>query len=84
MTVSDEQTAAALTTDEAAGRSREDAGALQTVWVGTGGPDAALQAVRVEPARKPLQLAVAQEAVALEEPEERRGEWMAEKLEKQN
>lgn len=59
-----------LTTDEAAGRSREDAGALQTLWVGTGGADTGLQAVKVEPDGQPLQLAVAQEAVTVEEAED--------------
>lgn len=77
MAISEKQTPPALTTDEAAGRSCEDAGALQTLRVGTGGADAGLQAVRMKPAGQPLQLAVAQEAVALEEAEDgggKRGE----------
>lgn len=75
MTISEKQP---LTTDEAAGRSREDAGALQALRVGTGGADSGLEAVRMKPAGQPLQLAVAQEAVALEEAEEGSGREVSE------
>lgn len=69
-----------LTADEAAGRSGEDAAALQTLRVGAGGADAGLQAVKVEPDGQPLQLAVAQEAVAVEEPEDGSGSEASECL----
>lgn len=56
-----------LTTHEAAGRSLEDAGAFQALWVGTGGAHARLQQAGRQPAGQPLQLAVTQEAVALDQ-----------------
>lgn len=55
-----------LTAHKAAGRSPEDAGALETLWVGTGGIDVGLQRVRHQPVGEPLELAVAQEAAALD------------------
>lgn len=42
--------------------------------MGTGGADAGLQGARRQPAGQPLQLAVAQEAVAVEEAEDSGGE----------
>lgn len=59
------------TTHEAAGRSLEDAGAFQALWVGAGGAHARLQQAGRQPAGQPLELAVAQETVALDETEKR-------------
>ena len=59
-----------LTTHKAAGRGLEDAGALQALWVGTGGIDSSLQTTCHQPVGQPVELAVAQEAVALNETEE--------------
>lgn len=56
-----------LTTHKAAGRGLEDAGALEALWVSTGGVDTGLQTTCHQPVRQPLELAVAQEAVALDE-----------------
>lgn len=54
-----------LTTHKAAGGGLEDASALEALWVSTGGIDAGLQTTCHQPVRQPLELAVAQEAVAL-------------------
>lgn len=62
-----------LTAHEAAGRSLEDAGAFEALWVGAGGAHTRLQQARRQPAGQPLELAVAQEAVALDETEKRGG-----------
>lgn len=62
-----------LTTHEAAGRSLEDAGAFEALWVGTGGAHTRLQQMRHQPAGQPLELAVAQETVALDEAEKGAG-----------
>lgn len=64
-----------LTTHKAAGRGLEDAGALEALRVGTGGIDTGLQSTCRQPVGQPVELAVTQEAVALNETvEERRGE----------
>lgn len=56
-----------LTTHKAAGRSLEDAGAFEAHWVGAGGAHTRLEETRHQPAGQPLELAVAQETVALDE-----------------
>lgn len=68
------QTHTLLTTHKAAGRGLEDAGALEALWVGTGGVDTGLQSTCHQPLGQPVELAVTQEAVALNKTvEERRG-----------
>ena len=57
-----------LTTHKAAGWGLEDAGSLQALRVGAGGVDPRLQPAGRQPLGQPLQLAVTQEAVALQEP----------------
>lgn len=63
-----------LTAHKAAGRSLEDAGALKALWVGAGGIDPRPQATCIQPLGQPVELAVAQEAVALNDAVEERGE----------
>lgn len=62
---------AQLTTHKAAGRGLEDAGALQALRVGTGGADSGLQSAQRQPVGQPVELAVAQEAVAVNETADR-------------
>lgn len=63
------QAHAQLTAHEAARRSLEDAGAFEALWVGAGGADTSLQCARHQPVGQPVELAVAQEAVALDDTE---------------
>lgn len=63
-----------LTTHEAPGRRLEEAHALQALWVGAGGVDTSLQTACDQPVRQPVELAVAQETVALNDAVEKRGE----------
>ena len=56
-----------LTTHKTAGRGLEDTGALKALWVGTSGIDIGLQTKCHQPVRQPVELAVTQEAVALNE-----------------
>lgn len=64
----------ALTAHKAAGRSLEDTASLQALGVGTGGVDPRSQTTRLQPLGQPVELAVAQEAVALDDAAEERGE----------
>lgn len=56
-----------LTTHKAAGRSLKDAGAFQAFRMGTGSIDTNLQTTCHQPFRQPVELAVTQETVALNE-----------------
>lgn len=56
-----------LTTHKAAGRNLKDALSLQTFRVGAGGIDTDLQTTCHQPVGQPVELAVTQQAVALNE-----------------